>query len=108
MKGFKQEHGVDYDKIFSPVVKMTTLRLLLGVMLTKDLELEQLDVKTTFLHRDLDEGIYMSQPTGFPAMGGGILPRMLTEEKPLWIKTSAKDMVPEVRLLHPTACLPPV
>ena len=68
-KGFKQEHGVDYDKIFSPVVKMTTLRLLLGVVATKNLELEQLDVKTTFLHEDLEEDIYMSPLVGFTAMG---------------------------------------
>ena len=60
--GFKQEHGVNYDEIFSPVVKMTTLRLLLGVVVTEDVELEQLDVKTTFLHGDSDEDIYMSQP----------------------------------------------
>ena len=52
-KGFQQEHGVDYNKIFSPIVKMTTIRLLLGVMATEDLELEKLDVKTVFLHRDL-------------------------------------------------------
>ena len=67
-KGFKQEHGVDYDEIFSPVVKMTT-RLLLGVVAAEDLELEQLDVKTTFLHRDLNEVIYMSQLVGFSATG---------------------------------------
>ena len=72
-KGFKQEHGVEYNEIFSPVVKMTTLRLLLGVMATEELELEQLDVleleqldvKMTFLHGDLEEDIYMSQPVGF-------------------------------------------
>ena len=69
MKGFKQEHGVDYDEIFSPVLKMTTLWLLLGVMVTEDLELEQPNVKMTFLHKDLEEDIYMSQPTGFMAMG---------------------------------------
>ena len=67
-KGFKQERGVDYDEIFLPIVKMTTLRLLLGIMVTEDLELEQLDVKTTFLHIDLEEDIYMSQPEGFTTM----------------------------------------
>ena len=54
---------------FSHLVKMTTLRLLLGVVAIEDLELEQLDVKTTFLHGDLDEDIYMSQPVGFSATG---------------------------------------
>ena len=68
-KGFKQEYGVDYDEIFSPVVKMTTLRLLLRVVATEDIELEQMDVKTRFLHGDLKEEIYMSQPVRFRATG---------------------------------------
>ena len=68
-KGFKQEHGVDYNEIFSPVVKITTLRLLLGAAVIEDLDLELLDVKTAFLHRDMEEDIYMSQPVGFTAMG---------------------------------------
>jgi ATP-binding cassette subfamily B (MDR/TAP) protein 1 len=63
-KGYRQEYGVDFDKVFSPVVKMTTLRFLLGVVTFEDLELLQLDVKTTFLHDDLDEEIYMEQPQG--------------------------------------------
>ena len=44
-KGFRQEYGVDFDEMFSSVVKMTTLRFMLGVVATKNLVLIQLDVK---------------------------------------------------------------
>ncbi|MCO5599975.1 hypothetical protein L7F22_054082 [Adiantum nelumboides] len=64
-KDFKQKKGVDFDEIFSPVVKMTTLRLVLGLVATEDLELNQMDVKTAFLHGDLEKDIYMVQPEGF-------------------------------------------
>ena len=67
--GFRQEYGVDFDEIFSPVVKMTTLRFMLDVVAADNLELIQLDVKTTFLHGDLQEEIYMEQPKGFVATG---------------------------------------
>jgi hypothetical protein len=68
-KGFRQEYGVDFDEVFSPFVKMTTLRFLLGVVAIEDLELLQLDVKTAFLHGDLNEEIYMEQPQGFVSPG---------------------------------------
>ncbi|MCO5550238.1 hypothetical protein L7F22_003721 [Adiantum nelumboides] len=58
-KVFEQKKGIDFDEIFSPVVKMTTLRLVLGIVATEDLELTQMDVKTVFLHGDLDEDVYM-------------------------------------------------
>ena len=38
-------------------------------MPTEDLHLEKLDVKTTFIHVDLDEEIYMAQPQGFEVKG---------------------------------------
>ena len=44
---------------------MSTVRFLLGVVATEDLELIQLDVKTDFLHGNLKEEIYMEQLKGF-------------------------------------------
>ncbi|MCO5575866.1 hypothetical protein L7F22_029671 [Adiantum nelumboides] len=68
-KGYKQKHGVDFDEIFSPVVKLATLRLVLGLVAFEDMELKQMEVKTAFLHGDLLEMIYMMQPEGFVSKG---------------------------------------
>ena len=65
MKGFNQRKGIDFDEIFSPVVKMTSIRTVLGLAASFDLEIEQMDVKTAFLHGDLEEEIFMKQPEGF-------------------------------------------
>ena len=62
--GFRREYGVDFEERFSPIVKMTTRRFLLRVVFFEDLELLQLDVKTTFLHGDIDKEIYMEQTKG--------------------------------------------
>ena len=64
-KGYSQMEGIDYHEIFSPVVKLVSIRIVLALVALLDLELEQLDVKTSFLHGDLDEEIYMEQPEGF-------------------------------------------
>ncbi|KAJ4736375.1 Transposon Ty1-NL2 Gag-Pol polyprotein [Rhynchospora pubera] len=69
VKGFMQKKGIDYTEVFSPVVKLTTIRMVLGFVATENLHLEQLDVKTTFLHGDLEEEIYMVQPEGFEIRG---------------------------------------
>ncbi|KAE8667470.1 hypothetical protein F3Y22_tig00112408pilonHSYRG00060 [Hibiscus syriacus] len=64
-KGFSQQKGVDYDEIFSPVVRHTSIRAVLALVASWDLHLEQMDVKTAFLHGDLEEQIYMRQPKDF-------------------------------------------
>ena len=69
VKGFSQKQGIDFDEIFSPVVKVSSIRVVLGLVASLDLELEQLDVKTVFLHGDLKEVIYMDQPEGFKVKG---------------------------------------
>jgi len=64
-KGFSQIPGVDYNDVFSPVLKHSSIRTFFGIVAMHNLELEQLDVKTAFLHGELDEEIYMEQPEGF-------------------------------------------
>ncbi len=64
-KGYAQKEGIDYNEVFSPVVKHSSIQILLALVAQYDLELVQLDVKTAFLHGDLEEEIYMTQPDGF-------------------------------------------
>lgn len=64
-KGYSQTEGIDYNEIFSPVVKHVSIRFMLSVVLNLDFELEQMDVKTAFLHGTLEERILMTQPEGF-------------------------------------------
>nr|GEW09586.1 retrotransposon protein, putative, Ty1-copia subclass [Tanacetum cinerariifolium] len=64
-RGFTQRPGIDYNKVFSLVVRHTSIRVILALTVCKDYELEQLDVKMAFLHRNLEEIIYMKQPLGY-------------------------------------------
>ncbi|KAG8491363.1 hypothetical protein CXB51_014484 [Gossypium anomalum] len=64
-KSYSQIPGLDFTDVFSPVVKHSSIRALLSIVAMHDLELEQLDVKTAFLHGELEEDIYMQQPEGF-------------------------------------------
>ena len=59
VKGYSQKKGIDFDEIFSPIVKMTSIRMVLDLVASLDLEVEHMDVKITFLYGDLDKKIYM-------------------------------------------------
>ena len=67
-KGYAQKEGIN-NKIFSPVVKRTSIRILLTIVVQFDLELEQMDVKTAFLYSELEEKIYMKQSEGYIQKG---------------------------------------
>jgi len=68
-KGFSQKEEIDYNEIFSPFVKYSSIHVLLALVAQFDLDLQQLDIKTIFLHGDLEEMIDMDQPEGFLAEG---------------------------------------
>jgi len=64
-KGYSQKEGIYFQEIFSPVVKYVSIRLLLSIVFHLDMELQQMDFKTAFLHGYLDEMIFMDQPEGY-------------------------------------------
>jgi hypothetical protein len=65
LRGFIQRPGVDYDEIFSPVVKPATICMVLTTVVSHDWPIQQLDVKNAFLHGTLFETVFCCQPTGF-------------------------------------------
>ncbi|GKB24317.1 retrotransposon protein, putative, ty1-copia subclass [Tanacetum coccineum] len=64
-RGFTQRACIDYNEVFSLVVRHTSILVILALTACKDYKLEQLDVKMVFLHENLEEVIYMRQPPGY-------------------------------------------
>ena len=58
-KGYSYVQGIDLGEIFYRVAKLTSIRFILSLVATFDMEVEQMDMKTTFLHGDLKQEIYM-------------------------------------------------
>ena len=68
-KGYTQVQGIDYEEIFSPVVRYKSIWYLLAHAALQDWEIEVMDVKLAYLHGVLEEEIYMEQLEGFVAQG---------------------------------------
>lgn len=64
-RGFSQKYRGDYEETFSPVVRHTTIRLILGLAVSSNSKFHQMDVKNAFLRGVLNKEVYMAQPSGF-------------------------------------------
>ena len=64
-KGYHQQQGIDFDDTFSPVVKPTTIRIMLSYAVSNQWLIHQIDIKNGFLHGNLTEEVYMQQPHGY-------------------------------------------
>jgi hypothetical protein len=64
-KGFDRQSGIDYTKTFSPVIKASTIQVILALVVHFDWPIRQLDVSNAFLQGTLNEEVYMEQPPGF-------------------------------------------
>ena len=64
-KGFTQVAGIDFHETYAPVAKMNSIRLILSIVTTENLELHQADVDTAFLYGLMDAEVYIKQPTGY-------------------------------------------
>ncbi|GKC43691.1 putative ribonuclease H-like domain-containing protein, partial [Tanacetum coccineum] len=64
-QGYTQEEGIDYDEVFSPVVRIDAIWLFLAYASFKDIVVYQMDIKSDFLYGKIEEEVYVCQPPGF-------------------------------------------
>ena len=73
VKGFTQVQGVDYMKTYAPVMSKSSLRCLLSIAALENWDIDQMDVKTAFLHGELDTDLYLRTPQGFDVPNGKVI-----------------------------------
>ena len=69
-KGYCQRQGVNYDETFSPIAMLKSIRTLLTITAHYNYEIWKMDVKMTFLNRNISEDVYMTEPEGFKSKNG--------------------------------------
>lgn len=75
-KGFHQQHGFDFFETFSPVVKPTTVRVVITMALTNNWPIRQIGINNAFLNGDLSEEVFTVQPQGFVQGDGNLVCRL--------------------------------
>ncbi|KAB2605263.1 hypothetical protein D8674_004980 [Pyrus ussuriensis x Pyrus communis] len=68
-KGYSQKYGIDYDEVFAPVARLDTIRVVISMAAQKGWEIYQLDVKSAFLHGEINEEVFVAQPPGYEKTG---------------------------------------
>jgi hypothetical protein len=68
-QGFRQKPGLDFQDTFAPVMSTVSLRMLLSLAAHEDQEIHQMDVETAYLNGEIEEEIYIKQPSGFVQKG---------------------------------------
>ena len=64
-QGYAQQHGIDYEETFAPVLKYVSLRTVLAIANQYNMDIHQMDVNAAYLNGDIDAEIYMRQPEGY-------------------------------------------
>jgi len=68
-KGYKQEFGIDYTEVLTPIARHDTIRMVIDLAAQNSWPSFQLDVKSNFLHGDLKEQVFIDQPPGYVKVG---------------------------------------
>ena len=69
VKVYSQKHGIDYDEVFAPVVRIESICVLIAITAQHSWLLHHLDVKSAFLNGEVQEELYVKHPDGFIVEG---------------------------------------
>jgi hypothetical protein len=69
VKGYAQQHDIDYDEVFTSMARLDSVRLLIALAVHVGWEVHHVDVKSVFLNGDLQEEVYVQQSAGFIVVG---------------------------------------
>ena len=75
-KGYNQQHGIDFDETYAPVLRSSSIKVLLSHALNNHLEIHHVDVKNAYLNAPLNEVVYVEQPFGYEGENRNLVCRL--------------------------------